>query len=825
MVELRALGSIDLRRQGTEVAAVLTQPKRLALLLYLDVARPHGFHRRDRLLAMLWPELDDSHARNALSKAIHHIRRELGENSIATRGDEVMLDPSFIRSDVRVLETALAHDDHLRAVQLYQGPLADGFFVDDAPEFERWLGDERNRIRDGVAEAAWALADKSKEAGKISDATMYARSAAQLMREDEPSIRRLMRFLESVGDRAGALRAYDDFETWLGVELNADPSPDTRAVRDSIRNGDTKHLSDESPPVLGEPVATAAPPIQRTPSSDKFRYAAYAGAAILVAVIAVMASRSSSTDLDAPAMPVDKHVAAVARFENRTGDPTLDSIGVIAMDWISQDVAASGIVSVVDPRTRSTANAGLVVSGAYYKEGARLRFQAQLASAGTISRVFSPVTATLTDPIHGIEQVASQATASIAEASDARVAALARGSLHAPTYAAYREYVQGIEAFTVHDERGSYDHFMHAYQLDTTFATALLNANASLLNRFGGNDSILSLLMARRESLTPFNKQWLDLYLAIKKNDLEAIFRLSGDLARQAPGSYFPFIHASAAIAINRPRAARDEVLRIDPASGWMHNYYDYWYVRCAAQHMLGDFNAELADSHTAEKQYPANLVVISCRVRALATLGRGAELDSVFDAAAATPQHGTWELGSPYAIAASEASAHGYPEIAARARKRAVDWVNTLPSEKKSAEPFFFGPAWMLFYAGAWQELRDRVQAFRKKNPNDQFWIPYDGMVAAHFGDRATATFADSVLQIISKPGGDAKFGRMPLSVAEFHRAEIAALSGDSDTAIKLLGEALAGNVRMNIYMHSDPAFESIRRDPRFLRMMAPRD
>ena len=78
MVELRALGSIDLRRDGTEISAVLTQSKRIALLLYLDIARPRGFHRRDRLVGLLWPELDDTHSRNALSKAIHHIRRELG---------------------------------------------------------------------------------------------------------------------------------------------------------------------------------------------------------------------------------------------------------------------------------------------------------------------------------------------------------------------------------------------------------------------------------------------------------------------------------------------------------------------------------------------------------------------------------------------------------------------------------------------------------------------------------------------------------------------------------------------------------------------------
>jgi len=258
MVELRALGAIDLRRDGTEVTAVLTQPKRLALLLYLDIARRYGFHRRDRLLALLWPELDDTHARDALSQAIQHIRRDIGESAIVTRGEEVMLDPVSVRSDVRVLHAAVSNTDHMRVVQLFQGTLADGFFVEEAPGFERWLDDERQTIRDAVATSAWALAHSAKDQGRIQDATAFARSAVSLTRDDEPSIRRLMEFLESVGDRAGALRAYDEFSVWISGELDAVPSPDTNALRDSIKNSETVHLSPAAPPSQKSPAAPAA---------------------------------------------------------------------------------------------------------------------------------------------------------------------------------------------------------------------------------------------------------------------------------------------------------------------------------------------------------------------------------------------------------------------------------------------------------------------------------------------------------------------------------------------------------------------------------------
>jgi len=47
MIELRLLGSLSLTDPGREeLPAILRQPKRLALLAYLAVATPRGFHRR-----------------------------------------------------------------------------------------------------------------------------------------------------------------------------------------------------------------------------------------------------------------------------------------------------------------------------------------------------------------------------------------------------------------------------------------------------------------------------------------------------------------------------------------------------------------------------------------------------------------------------------------------------------------------------------------------------------------------------------------------------------------------------------------------------------
>jgi DNA-binding SARP family transcriptional activator len=89
MIELRLLGSLSLTGPGREeLPAILRQPKRLALLAYLAAATPRGFHRRDTLLALFWPERDTEHARAALSDALYTLRREIGEGVILRRGDE-----------------------------------------------------------------------------------------------------------------------------------------------------------------------------------------------------------------------------------------------------------------------------------------------------------------------------------------------------------------------------------------------------------------------------------------------------------------------------------------------------------------------------------------------------------------------------------------------------------------------------------------------------------------------------------------------------------------------------------------------------------------
>jgi len=237
MIELRTLGGTGLRGDdGAELRPVLAQPKRFGLLVYLALAGGSGLRRRDSLVALFWPELDDEHARGALRQSLSFLRRELGDGVVVTRGDEeVGVDASTLWCDAVAFEQACTSDP-AHAVELYRGDLLVGFHVDDAaPEFERWLDDARADLRRRATACTWALARLRRDAGARAEASALAHRAASLAPGDEAQWRAVLALLDELGDRAGALMAYEVLAARLREDHDAEPAPETQALMQRIR--------------------------------------------------------------------------------------------------------------------------------------------------------------------------------------------------------------------------------------------------------------------------------------------------------------------------------------------------------------------------------------------------------------------------------------------------------------------------------------------------------------------------------------------------------------------------------------------------------------
>lgn len=236
-IRLLLLGGVELKGIDAKLAdRLLAQPKLTALLAFLALSPEQRPQRRDRIVGLLWPELDQAHARTALRKAVHALRSAMGAETLRSRGDEeIGLAMPPVTCDVEDLRVAADAGRMLRVDELYQGELMEGFHLAGCGEFQRWLDQERVEAKERAAAAAWGMACTLEHDKRYTDAGRAARKAVRYSWDDERVLRRTLTMLARIGDHAGALRLYDEFAARMRSELDADPSPETVALARSLR--------------------------------------------------------------------------------------------------------------------------------------------------------------------------------------------------------------------------------------------------------------------------------------------------------------------------------------------------------------------------------------------------------------------------------------------------------------------------------------------------------------------------------------------------------------------------------------------------------------
>jgi DNA-binding SARP family transcriptional activator len=258
LLRLSTLGGLDLSAGGDQVHPLLSQPKRLGLLVYLSAAKSQGYRRRDTILPLFWPELDQDRARNALRQATYVLRRDLGDGVIRMHGEEELgVDPAKLWVDVTAFETAFAASEYRTAADLYRGDFLDGFFVSGAgAEFDEWVAGERDRLRGLASRAMWVAAEgavtREPEA-----AAGWIRKALALAPDDELAVRQALDQLVRIGDRAGALHVYHEFRARLDREFSAEPATETKALGEALRV--SRDPVPVSRPIAADPLPDEAP--------------------------------------------------------------------------------------------------------------------------------------------------------------------------------------------------------------------------------------------------------------------------------------------------------------------------------------------------------------------------------------------------------------------------------------------------------------------------------------------------------------------------------------------------------------------------------------
>jgi serine/threonine-protein kinase len=351
---LRTLGGLDLIVRGAEVPLVLHQPKRLGLLIYLASAPAQGYRRRDTLLGLLWPDLDQERARGALRQALYMLRRELGEEVLRGRGeDEVGVDHDRLGFDAVAFERAVVAGDSQGAMELYRGDFLEGFYISGAAaEFDGWVSGERDRLRALAGQAAWAIAESDATSGAVSAAAAIRRAVA-LAPDDESRLRGAVRLLDRIGDRAGALQLHHEFRDRLAKQYGAQPSTETEALGVVLRSSGAPGTALIAPSLQPEPAGagtdSAPTAATRSPPATSLRRSitlTLATAAFGIAALGIgVADRRAS---HAAPLDVDRIVVLPLRIGSDSG---LGYLREGMLDLLEARLAGGSGPQLVDPAT------------------------------------------------------------------------------------------------------------------------------------------------------------------------------------------------------------------------------------------------------------------------------------------------------------------------------------------------------------------------------------------------------------------------------------------------------------------------------------------
>jgi DNA-binding SARP family transcriptional activator/TolB-like protein len=862
VIQLRMLGSVELRAgDGREIRDALVQPKRLALLVYLATPHPGTFHRRDSLVALFWPELSEPRARDALKQAISYLRRSLASADdpvILNRGaDELALSIEALSTDVNAFEAAVEDGRFAEALDIYRGDLLEGFSSDASNDFEDWIGRERGRLRALAAVAAQGLAENCERAGDIAAALSAARSAVALSELEEPVFRKLLRLLDRSGDRVGAIRAYEALVARLATEYDTVPAAETRQLMEEIRTRQTPHTpslqressstgASNAPPPLESPLPSAAFPVtRRAPVWPRIWIGAIIGASLTTVGALAIFRPGGDAGLNPKRM-------AVAPFINLTGDSTLNVLGPLIAEGVTRGLEQLDSVEVVSSQVAlmdttgkiqkltdlgaltsvgEQARAGRVVGGSYSRQGDTLRLQTRIVNArtGQVESALDPVTGSVVSPYAAIERVRDAVATSVqASRASSRIGSIG----HLPTLAAFSEFLNAWE-LGVESERAE-QHLIRAARLDTTFTLAQywLADNYSGTARWKAADSLLNVLSARRDGFSPVEQELFAETEAYVHHDWERDLRASRNLLKRDSTSTNAGGVALVALNGNRPREVI-KTLQAIPLTRVPTGNRGYWNKMALANHMLGQYEAELVVATTGRSRLTgpfAQVLLLEKQTRALAALGRLSALRQKVDsfvaawssrAAIDSPPPFLTIFTNPaqnYEHLALELYAHGQRDEALVYVRKGLEWQskNARNADTASTDSLQFWLARLLMLAG---QLDSARAIWTRLAPRDTLWAGARiqlAIVAARQRDTVVAMRTVTALDSLA---------RLPFAFGEptVRKARIAAALGLKDDAVRFLKLAMREGRAFDTAWHSDADFQSLQDYEPFKLLLRP--
>lgn len=831
MPRLAAFGGLALLGDDGPFVGAAARGRNLALLALLARAGAAGV-AREKLAAYLWSESDAERSRHSLDQALYTLRRALGADAFVTGATTIALDHRVVTSDVVGFTRAFEAGAMLEAADAYAGPFLDGFHLSDAAEFERWVDGERAVLHAQYVAALESLAREATAAGDHAAAVRHWRRLAAVEPLSSRIALGLMHALAAAGDRAGALQASAVHTALVREELDVAPDPAVRAYVEELRREAERATAPSGaghPGASPDPAPAHASDIAGTTSPTAFVYGVRPGGrrsrrariwgAAALAAVTILAGWTLLARRDASADPALARVA-VAPFENETGDASLDPLGRMAADWITEGLVRTGLVQVIEPGAAARA-ATSVVSGRIYLVGDTVWFQARITrpDSGLVLQALDAVGAVAGSSVGALEPLRQQVLGALGTLYDPRLSAWAGKSHRPPTYAAYQEFATGVELHAVpRDLAGAAEHFRRAAELDPDYVLPRLwLAWAWIMSGdYARADSISRALEADRARMSPVDRAWHDRIAALLAGDNEASYRAAKRMNEIAPRSGTVMALANTALDTNRP-GVTVAMLENGGIERVGLEREHAWFLLTAAYHMLGEYRREMETAERAIRSDGLDWGYTGPGVPALAALGRLDALELRLQELRNLPplDDGVPREAAALLAAVVELRAHGFEDDALALVDRRLAREPESLAGGAVAGPARWARVQLLYQLGRWDEAERALGA-----PPDDERVPWRhramaGLIAAHRGDTEAPRRAAAALGAMDTPY---LFGE-----PTFWRARIAAVLGEEENAIALLRQAFAEgqHSRVRWLLHVGRDFDALRDSDAFRELV----
>jgi len=228
---LRLLGGFAAHTEaGAPVA--FSRRKAAALFAYLACSGRDA-QPRDKLSALLWPDVSTRRARHSLRQALTSLREVLPAGALRVDDVAVALEPGVVDVDVMTFHRLVAEGTPAalaQAATVYAGDLLAGIDINDAAPFEEWLQTEREALHEKALTSLSRLLAWQRERQDTASALQTALRLLALDPLQEVIHRTVMRLQAAHGRRDAALRQYQACVDLLRRELGVEPEAETKRL-------------------------------------------------------------------------------------------------------------------------------------------------------------------------------------------------------------------------------------------------------------------------------------------------------------------------------------------------------------------------------------------------------------------------------------------------------------------------------------------------------------------------------------------------------------------------------------------------------------------